>query len=181
MDKLNQHIIANINSLIYQSFAKGKTELSSKKMKDYITKKFGIDCDDNLLNELLTDNPNVESINDNKIILGTPEKKEDEATSDAIHSEAIDQAQDNLKNDMALESVVDVVSKIKVGDEIDSTSITLNESDDCYHLHNGARKVKAKYIVCQILPKKDLTESLIRCKIDKSSLFVEIPAKYFVK
>ena len=47
MDKLNQHIIANINSLIYQSFAKGKTELSSKKMKDYITKKFGIDCDDN--------------------------------------------------------------------------------------------------------------------------------------
>lgn len=181
MEDLKVLIKTNLESIIQQRFAEGKTELSTKKLISYLSNKYGIEVDDDLLNELLTDNPNVESVVEDKITLGTPEQKEEESLDDDIHDTAVDQASKDLDDGLTFESVVDAIENIKTGMIINPRTIKLNESEDFYHLHNGARKAKVNYIVSNILPKKDLTESLIRCKIDKSSLFVEIPVKYFLK
>ncbi len=181
MEDLKVLIKTNLDSIIQQRFAEGKTELSTKKIMSYLTKKYGIDVDEDLLNELLTDNPNVESVVEDKITLGTPEQKEEEGLDDEIHDTAVDQASSDLKDDIAFESVTDALDKIRTGMVINPKTIRLDESNLYYHLHYGAKKSKKNYIVSNIIPKKDLTESLIRCKIDKSSLFVEIPVKCFVK
>jgi len=181
MENLQQLIKANINSLIQAKFAEGISELSTKKIIAYITKKYGIEADENLISELLTNNPNVESVVDDKITLGTPEQKDEENLDDEIHDTAVDQASKNLDDGIAFESVTDALDKIKTGMVINPKTIKLDESDLYYHLHYGAKKSNKKYIVSNILPKKDLTESVVRCKINKSSLFVEIPITCFIK
>lgn len=181
MEDLKALIKTNLDSIIQQRFAEGKSELSTKKIITYLSNKYGVDIDDNLLNELLTDNPNVESTDGDKITLGTSNQKEEENLDDDIHDTAVNQASKDLNDDITFESVSDALDKIKTGMVINSKLVKLDENDLYYHLHKGAMKNKKNYIVSNILPKKDLTESLIRCKIDKSFLFVEIPIKCFLK
>ena len=59
--------------------------------------------------------------------------------------------------------------------------IKLDESDVYYHLHQGSMKEKKKYIISTIVPKQNLNESLVKCKIDGTALYIEIPINCFVK
>ena len=178
MEDISNQIKANINSILLQYFSEGKAEISANKIIDYIKRKYNFDVDIDYLTDMLSDNPNVESINDDQIILGTPQQEEEESIDDELHDNAVEQAQDNLEQ---FESVADALDKIKLGTRFNSKKIRLEETDLCYHLHNGAMKAKSDYIITDILPNKNLNESLIRCKIDNSPLFIEIPVKYFVK
>ena len=178
MEDLDKQIKQNINSILLQYFSEGKSEISANKIINYIKNKYNFDIDIDYLTNMLSDNPNVDSINDDQIILGTPKQHEEDNLDDEIHDNAVDQAMDNLEQ---FESVADALDKIKLGTKFNSKKIKLEETDLYYHLHNGAVKTKSDYVITSILPNKNLNESLIRCKSDNSYLYVEIPIKYFVK
>lgn len=178
MEDLSNQIKANINSILLQYFSEGKSKISANKIIEYIKKKYNFDVDIDYLTDMLSDNPNVDSINDDQIILGTPKQEDEDNVDEELHDNAVDQAMSDLTQ---FESVADALDKIKLGTKFNSKAIRLDETDLCYHLHNGAMKAKSNYIITGILPNKNLNESLIRCKIDNSSLYVEIPVKYFVK
>ena len=176
-NKLDAQIKSNIISIIMQYYNKDISELSSKKIIDYIKKNYNFEIDDEYLSTILSDCPVVDSIADDKIILGTKKQEETDLENEELHDTAVDQAEKDLTT---FESVADALDKIETGYTFDSNKIKLDESDLYYHLHKGAVKSKSKYVVSQILPDKDLNESLIRCKIDGTSLFVEIPVKHFI-
>lgn len=112
-DSITTLIKNNLDSIIQHQFANEKFELSTKKLKKYLTDKYGIDVDDNLLSDLLTDNPNIESVVEDKIILGTPKEKEEENLDDEIHDTAVEQASDDLADGITFESVADALNGIK--------------------------------------------------------------------
>lgn len=178
MEDFEKPIKANIDSILLQYYSEGKSEVSTKKIIDYIKRKYNFDIDEDYLSNMLSDNPNVDSIVNDKIVLGTKEQKEEDSMDEELHDNAVDQATDDLKQ---FESVADALDKIETGYKFASNKVKLDESDFCYHLHNGAVKSKANYIVANVLPNKDLNESVVNCKIEGSSLFVEIPIKNFVK
>lgn len=175
---IDKQIKSNINSIILQYYNENKSELSVNKIINYIKNTYNFEVDSEYISTILSDNPVVDSIADDKIILGTDKQHETDLENEELHDNAVDQASKDLTQ---FESVADALDKLKAGDEIYSNTIKLDESDLYYHLHKGAVKNKAKYIVSNIITNKDLNESLIRCKIDGSSLFVEIPVKSFVK
>ena len=179
-DSITTLIKNNLDSIIQHQFANEKFELSTKKLKKYLTDKYGIDVDDNLLSDLLTDNPNIESVVEDKIILGTPKEKEKEDLDDEIHDTAVEQASDDLADGITFESVADALNGIKTGLSIDSSKINLSEDNLYYHLHKGALREHKNYIVSDIIPKQKLEESVVKCKIDKSFLFIELPIECFV-
>lgn len=178
MENLEKPIKANINSILLQYYSEGKSEISATKLINYIKKKYNFDIDEDYLSNILSDNPNVDSIVDDKIILGTKEEKEEQDMDAELHDNAVDQATDDLQQ---FESVADALDKIEAGYKFASNKIKLDENDLFYHLHRGAVKSKSNYIVAKVLPNKDLNESTINCKIEGTSLFVEIPVKNFVK
>lgn len=211
----------NLNSIIQQRFAEDKFELSAKKLKKVITDMYGVDIDDNILTDILSENPHVADITDDKITLSTETKNDNDEMDSEIHDTAVDQASKDLNDGITLdepseksneetlsdndleksdenseddslndilsdldsakfESVADALSRLKTGAKINSSKINLSESNLFYHLHNGAKKAKKDYIISNIIPKKVLDESVVRCKIDKSFLFIELPIKCFV-
>ncbi len=177
MDGVNQHIANNINAIIYQKYASGIEELRVDKIIKYIEKKFGMSVSEETIEDMLSDNTNVDSISGGKVILGNKEGQEKVEVEDEIHDNAVDQAVDNLTQ----ESVVDALNYLKTGMTIDSRKIKLDESSMYYPLHEGAMKSKRKYIVGTIIPNKDLNESLVECKIENTGLYIELPIKCFVK
>lgn len=177
MQELEQQIKNNVESIIQQRYSAGVEALSVKKIINYITKKFKIDIDENSLSDIISDIKHVESIVDDKIMLGNAESSEEESVSDEIHDNAVDQAVDNLTQ----ESVADALKNLKTGLIVDSTRIKLEESDVYYHLHQGSMREKKKYIISTIIPKQKLNESLVKCKIDGTALYIEIPINCFVK
>ena len=178
MEDISNQIKANIDSILLQYYSEGISKVSADKIIKYIKNKYNFDVDMDYLTDMLSDNPNVDSINDDQIVLGTPKQEEEDEVDEELHDNAVEQAQDNLEQ---FESVADALDRIKLGTKFNAKRIRLEESDLCYHLHNGAVKAKSNYIITSILPKKNLNESLVRCKIDNSSLYIEIPVKYFVK
>ena len=175
---LDKQIKSNINSIILQYYNENKSELSVNKLINYIKKSYNFEVDSEYISTLLSDNPVVDSIADDKIILGTPKQQETDLENKELHDNAIDQAQNDLQ---AFESVADALDKIEIGYTFPSNKIKLDENDLFYHLHKGAVKTKSNYIVANVLPKKDLNESAVNCKIEGTSFFVEIPVKNFVK
>lgn len=175
MDTLNQQITNNINSIIYQKYSTGVTQLNIEKILAYIKNKFNIDADVNLLSDIVLNNKNVLSIDEKNIILGNKESQENMDVSDEIHDNAVQQASDNLRQ----ESIVDIISKLNTGDFVDSYKIHLNESDIFYHLHKSAIKNEKKYIIGDIIPNKDLKKTVVECKIDGTGLFLNIPIVSF--
>lgn len=173
-----EKIESNINSIIMQCYSKGISEISTKKMINYVKNKYDFDIDENYLNEILSKNKNVNSVVEDKIILGTPEQAEEEDMDSELHDNAVDQATSDLQQ---MESVADALDKIETGYTFPSNKIKLDENDLYYHLHKGAVKNKKNYIVANVVPKKDLNESTVNCKIEGTSFFVEIPIKNFVK
>ena len=177
MQELDQQIKNNIESIIQQRYSAGVEALSAKKIINYITKKFKIDIDENSLSDIVSDIKHVESIVDGKIMLGSAETNEEESVSDEIHDNAVDQAVDNLTQ----ESVADALKNLKTGLIVDSTRIKLDENDMYYPLHQGSIREKKKYIISTIVPKQNLNESLVKCKIDGTALYIELPINCFVK
>lgn len=175
---LDKQIKSNINSILLQYYNEGKSEVSVKKLIEYIKKSYNFEVDSEYISTLLSTNPVVDSIADDKIILGTPEQHQSEEENSELHDNAIDQAQKDLET---FESVADALDKIEVGYKFPSNKVKLDENDLFYHLHKGAVKTKSNYIVANVLPKKDLNESTVNCKIEGTSFFVEIPVKNFVK
>ena len=175
---LEKQIKSNINSIILQYYNENKSELSVGKLINYIKKAYNFEVDSEYISTLLSDNPVVDSIADDKIILGTAKQQETDLENEELHDNAIDQAQSDLQQ---FESVADALDKIEVGYKFASNKVKLDENDLFYHLHNGAVKSKSNYIVANVLPKKDLNESTVNCKIEGTSFFVEIPVKNFVK
>jgi len=179
-DKKIALIKSNLNSIIQIKFANDESELSVDKLKKLLTDVYNIDIDDNLLSDLLSDNPNVKDITGDKITLGTKENQEEENLDDEIHDTAVEQASDDLSDGITFESVADALNGIKTGLSIDSSKINLSEDNLYYHLHKGALKEHKNYIVSDIIPKQKLEESVVKCKIDKSFLFIELPIECFV-
>lgn len=177
MNGLNQQIQNNINSIIYQRYASGVEALSMDKLIKYISKKFKIDVDENTISDILSNNKNVQSIVDNKIVLGSKETEEKENVSDEIHDNAVNQAVDNLKQ----ESVADALNSLRTGIVVDSTKIQLDENNVYYPLHQGSKKENKNYIVGTIIPKQDLKESVVRCKIEGTGMYIDLPIICFVK
>lgn len=169
----NKTLIDNINIIISQYYSNNKTKIDLKKLKKYILKRYNIVVDDNLMSDILSNNPFVESIDEKSITLGTKKQKDDENLEDDIHDTAVDQASQNLKT----ESIVDNLVKYKVGMEINSNKVHLDENDEYYHLHQGALKAKRNYIIDKIISNKLLQETKVRCKISGSRLHIEFPIK----
>lgn len=181
MDKDIKILIQNnLNSIIQQRFAENKFELSAKKLKDILTQKYGIVIDNNILTDILSNNPHVKDITDDKITLGTETEEEIEDLDSDIHDTAVDQASKDLSDDITFESVADALSNVKTGFRINSSKINLAESNLFYHLHNGAKKAKKDYIVSDIIPNKNLEESVVRCKLDKTCIFIDLPINCFI-
>lgn len=179
MDKtLGQPIIASLNAILQQKYINGEKEVDVKMINKYIKNRFGMDVDADLLGSILEKTPVVSRIENDKIVLGTKEEKEEENIDTDIHDTAVDQASSDLKN----ESVVDILSnKNLLGKRIKSRLIKLDESDTHYHLHRAAQMTNKTYIVCKIKPSRNINESFLSCKIDGSSLFVDIPVKKLLK
>lgn len=177
MDGVSQHIINNVNAIIYQKYASGVEELNVNKIIKYIEKKFQLSVSEETIEEMLTGNTNVSSISGGKITLGNPEGQEKEEVEDEIHDTAVDQAMDNLKQ----ESVADAINYLKTGMTVDASKIKLDESNMYYPLHSSAIKSKRNYIVGTIIPNKDLNESLVECKIENTGIYIELPIKCFIK
>ena len=73
---LDKQIKSNINSIILQYYNENKSELSVNKLINYIKKSYNFEVDSEYISTLLSDNPVVDSIADDKIILGTPKQQE---------------------------------------------------------------------------------------------------------
>jgi hypothetical protein len=177
MAVINDEIKANINSIIYDKISSGSKALSVSKLIKVINNNYGIVIDSNELEDILSTNMSINSIVDDKIILGSKESTEELSVDSEIKDNALDQISDHNK----FESVADLISYVKPGMSFDASRVKLNESDDHYHLHYSSVKNKCRYIVSEILPQANLNESFIKCKIDGTSFFVNIPIKYFVK
>ena len=168
---------ANIISILMQRYAEGISEISIDKFIEYVKQKYDYDVDSEYLMGVLSNAPIVREVVDNKIILGTKEQQEEENVDDELHDNAVEQAAKDLKN----ESVADALNNIEPGLSFDANKVSLNEEDLCYHLHRGAVKAKSKYVVTEVVPSKNLNESFIRCKIEGTSLYVDVPVREFVK
>ena len=177
MTELNQKVKNNILANIRMKFATGKSKISNDKLIKYIEDKFNIDVDEDMLSDILSDDSIVNNIDDEMITLGTNEELDKQNVDDEIHDNAVEQSMDNLKQ----ESVADAINYLKTGMNIDSTQIKLEESNLYYPLHMGVLKAKRNYIIGSIIPKKDLNESLVECKIENTGLYIELPIKCFVK
>ena len=178
MSDLDAQIQQNINSLIVGKFSTGASQLSISKLKNYIKRNYNIEVDDNTIADILTNNPNVQSIDGDVISLGTKEQQEQDNVEDNLLDKAKEQADNNLNQ---FESVADVLSKLEIGTEISARKIQLDENNLYYHLHTGAKKANANYIVKEIIPYKVLNESSVRCEVKGTALTLDLPVKCFLK
>lgn len=249
MDNLQTDIIDNVNSIIYQRYSEGIKALSSKKIIDYIKKKYSISLDDNSLGDLLKDNPHVSDIANGKINMTSDIKNDTQKVNNDIHDTAVDQAGSDMfgdgglpmndgmgadmsmdgdmdldmnadnsfsgetsiggsestdttdsssdmvdtadlggpdlgnvdLNDLKQESVFNLLKSLDCGSELDPNRVMLDESNLYYHLHNGVKKSKSNYIVCDVLPKSNIMESIVKCKVNGTSILIDIPLKNIKK
>jgi hypothetical protein len=175
--KLDNIISTNINALINQHYSEGKTKASVSKIIDYIKNSFNIEIDNYKVEDILSSNNIVNSVIDDEIVLGAPKPEGEDNVNDEIHDNAVNQIDDHIK----FESVADVIGYLKPGMMFKSSRVRLTENDDHYHLHISSVKNKCQYVVSEILPNTTLNESLVKCKIDGTAFFVNIPVKYFLK
>lgn len=178
MEDLDLQISQNINSLIVGKLSTGVGKLSLSKLKDYIKKNYNIVVDDNTISDIISNNSSVMSINGDVIELGTAQQKDEDNVEDNLLDKAKEQADNNLNQ---FESVADALTKLKAGDEISAKLIKLDENNLYYHLHRGASKANANYVVKEVLPVKLLNESSVKCEIKGTNLTLNIPIKCFVK
>lgn len=166
----------NINAIITQRYAENQDKLDVNKLIHQIKRAYNIIVDENLLSSILSNHPNVHSIENGQIVLGTAKAQDEESVEEDIHDTAVDQIDDHMK----FESVIDILTKCKVGDTIKSSKVKLNESDEHYHLYYGSKKAKKNYIICEIMPKKNINESYFRCKIEGTALYIDIPVRSMI-
>ena len=166
----------NINAIITQRYAENQDKLDVNKLIHQIKSAYNIIVDENLLSSILSNHPNVQSIENGQIVLGTAKAQDEENVEEDIHDTAVDQIDDHMK----FESVIDILTKCKVGDTIKSSKVKLNESDEHYHLYYGSKKAKKNYIICEIMPKKNINESYFRCKIEGTALYIDIPVRSMI-
>ena len=166
----------NINAIITQRYAENQDKLDVNKLIHQIKRAYNIIVDENLLSSILSNHPNVQSIENGQIVLGTAKAQDEESVEEDIHDTAVDQIDDHMK----FESVIDILTKCKVGDTIKSSKVKLNESDEHYHLYYGSKKANRNYIVCEIMPKKNINESYFRCKIEGTALYIDIPVRSMI-
>lgn len=174
---INKVISDNIQAIITQRYAENQDKIDINKMINQIRKSFHIEIDENLLSDILSNHPNVQSIENGQIVLGTAKEQDEESVEEDIHDTAVDQIDDHMK----FESVIDILTKCKVGDTIKSSKVKLNESDEHYHLHYGSKKANRNYIVCEIKPKRNINESYLKCKIEGTALYINIPVNSLLK
>lgn len=166
----------NINAIITQRYAENQDKLDVNKLIHQIKCAYNIIVDENLLSSILSNHPNVQSIENGQIVLGTAKAQDEENVEEDIHDTAVDQIDDHMK----FESVIDILTKCKVGDTIKSSKVKLNESDEHYHLYYGSKKANKNYIICEIMPKKNINESYFRCKIEGTALYIDIPVRSMI-
>ena len=166
----------NINAIITQRYAENQDKLDVNKLIHQIKRAYNIIVDENLLSSILSNHPNVHSIENGQIVLGTAKAQDEESVEEDIHDTAVDQIDDHMK----FESVIDILTKCKVGDTIKSSKVKLNESDEHYHLYYGSKKANKNYIICEIMPKKNINESYFRCKIEGTALYIDIPVRSMI-
>lgn len=166
----------NINAIITQRYAENQDKLDVNKLIHQIKRAYNIIVDENLLSSILSNHPNVQSIENGQIVLGTAKAQDEENVEEDIHDTAVDQIDDHMK----FESVIDILTKCKVGDTIKSSKVKLNESDEHYHLYYGSKKANKNYIICEIMPKKNINESYFRCKIEGTALYIDIPVRSMI-
>lgn len=174
---IEQNINDNIESIILKHFSENKENINTNDIIDFLKSNYGIHVTEDTVSSILSKIPFVADITNNKASLSTPIKQDKDDTNDEIHDKALDQISDHMK----AESIVDRLSKYKVGDVIQSSLIKLNESDEHYHLHYGSIKARRNYIVCEINPKRRLEESYYKCKIEGTALYINIPINSFLK
>ena len=98
---MNDKILDNINSLIMAARSQGKQKLSVTKLLLFINEHYGLNLDQQGLEDLLGDNASVIEFNGDEIVIGEPENDDEEEASEDVHDMAVDQAADN----MSMESV----------------------------------------------------------------------------
>lgn len=172
-NNIKNEISNNIISIIVQRYSENQDKIDINKLIHQIKKSYDIDVDENLISDILSDHPNVQSIENGTIVLGTAKQKDEENVEKDIHDTAVDQIDDHMK----FESVADVLTKYKAGDIIKSSKVKLNETDEHYHLYYGSKKANKNFIVCEVMPKRRVNESYIRCKIEGTALYIHIPIR----
>lgn len=176
MNNIEDRIINNINSLIMMLRSKGIKQLSATKFLLFINNNYDIQLDQDALEEILSKNKSVTEVTDDKIMIGEPVKDDSEDIDDTIHDTAVDQAADNISMEsIQLNDVLSLYENIKIGDEIDPKNVILESTDKNYFINNGVKKAKTTYIITDILPKSNLNESKVRCKIKGQYIMVDLP------
>jgi hypothetical protein len=163
----------NIEAIILKDFSTNKESVNTDKIIAFLKNKYGLDADENLVSDILSNIPFISDITNTTASLNTQKKSDKDETDEEIHDTAVGQIDDHMK----FESVADALTAYKVGDIIKSSKIKLNESDEHYHLYYGSKKANRNYIVCEIMPKKKINESYFRCKIEGTALYINIPVR----
>ena len=177
---MNDKILDNINSLIMAARSQGKQKLSVTKLLLFINEHYGLNLEQQGLEDLLGDNASIIEFNGDEIVIGEPENDDEEEASEDVHDMAVDQAADNMSMEsVEFGSVLKLFEHDWTGTEISAKNVVLDESNEYYFLNNGAKKANSTYIITDIVPSKTLNESKFKCKIKGESFTLEIPVTAF--
>ena len=182
MANFEDRIIQNINNLIYLLRSQGIKAISTIKFLFLLNKKYRVELDEQGLEDVLSNNKAVTEIIDDKIIIDGKKQDEEDNTQNDIHDTAVDQAGENLTSESKEYSeVIKISENVKVGDIIPAKNIVLNENDNYYFIHKGARASNVNYVVKEIKPCLTLNESSVLCQIEGKQIKIDIPLKAFKK
>lgn len=178
---IDKTITDSINAYIMQRYANNDGRIAISDIIKRVKKSFDVDITDETISDIVSNNKCVASLDTGYIVLGTPNTVNNEQDKEDVNAQVHDVALDQIADHTANESVIDILTKCKVGDTIKSSRVKLNESDEHYHLYYGSKKANKNYIICEIMPKKNINESYFRCKIEGTALYIDIPVKSFLK
>lgn len=182
MANFEDRIIQNINSLIYLLRSHGVKALSTVNFLLLLNKKYRVELDEQDLEDVLSNNKAVTEIIDDKIIIDGQKQDEEDDTQDEIHDTAVDQAGEKMTSESKeYAEVINISETINVGDIIPAKNIVLNENDNYYFIHKGARASNVNYVVKEIKPCLTLNESSVLCQIEGKQIKIDIPLKAFKK
>lgn len=158
-----------INALLLNLKTQGIESVSASKILLFINEKMRLSLDQDALEELLDDNI-VSEINGEQIILSGKKKAEEDEANDTVQDMAKDAAYDNLTS----ESVDYELKKPLLGKSF-TLKQEIDENMDNYHLLKSIKKNNGKLIITDVL--RENKEIILKCKIDGTSMFVDINKK----
>ena len=179
MNNINNDIIQTINGILLALRTKGINKISATKLLLLINEKYRVELDMNSLSDILSNKNNqaVASMNGDQIMLGSSKSMEQEENDDTVHNMAVKQASDNLTKESFNHNYKQVFEKylgLNIGQEI-TLKKELNENIENYHLLKGIKKSQTPLIIEDFLPKNNIQNSKVRCKIKNKHIYVELP------